>query len=67
MEIPRIALGNEAGVMVDRFNCFLFLYTLRQMRDLRRYALGVTIQNARQVNIGQQQVNVVDGVQPLAD
>ncbi len=50
---------DQAAAMVDRFNR-LFLRTLRQMRDLRRYALGVTIQNAGQVNIGQQQVNVAD-------
>ncbi len=42
--------------MVDRFNR-LFLRTLRALRDLRRYAPAVTIQNAGQVNIGAQQVN----------
>ena len=42
--------------MVDRFNK-LFLRTLRALRDLRRYAPTVMIQNAGQVNIGQQHVN----------
>ena len=45
----------NAMQMADRFNR-LFLRTLRQMRDLRRYP--VTINNAAQVNIGNQQVNV---------
>jgi hypothetical protein len=46
--------------MADRFNR-LFLRTLRQLRDLRRYAMPVTINNPQQVNIaaeGGQQVNV---------
>ena len=46
--------------MADRFNR-LFLRTLRQMRDLRRYSVPVTINNPKQVNIaadGGQQVNV---------
>ena len=48
----------SAMVMADRFNR-LFLRTLRQMRDLRRYS--VTINNPAQVNIneGGQQVNAV--------
>lgn len=46
----------QAAAMVDRFNR-LFLRTLRALRDLRRYAPQVTIQNAGQVNIGAQQVN----------
>lgn len=39
----------------------MFLRTLRQMRDLRRYQVPVTINNPKQVNIaadGGQQVNV---------
>ncbi|MGA2255555.1 MAG: hypothetical protein ABSG53_12900 [Thermoguttaceae bacterium] len=44
-----------AAAMVDRWNR-MFLRTLRQLRDLRRYT--VVIQSAEQVNIGQQQVNV---------
>lgn len=46
----------QAGAMVDRFNR-LFLRTLRGLRDLRRYNSSVTIQNAGQVNIAEQQVN----------
>jgi hypothetical protein len=34
--------------------------TVRQLRDLRRYAPQVTIQSAGQVNIGGQQINVAD-------
>lgn len=46
----------QAAAMVDRFNR-LFLRTLRGLRDLRRYSSNVTIQNAGQVNIAEQQVN----------
>jgi hypothetical protein len=38
----------------------MFLRTLRALRDLRRYAPPVIVQNAGQVNIGQKQVNVLD-------
>jgi hypothetical protein len=60
MEPPRISTDvaiQEAAGMADRFNR-LFLRTLRQLRDLRRYAPAVTIESAGQVNIGGQQVNV---------
>lgn|GEM_PF-2047497 len=56
---PRLTAAEtveNAMQMADRFNR-LFLRTLRQMRDLRRYP--VTIANAAQVNIGNQQVNAV--------
>jgi len=46
--------------MADRYQR-VFLRTLRQMRDLRRYMSPVIVQNAEQVNIasdGGQQVNV---------
>lgn len=49
-----------AAAMADRYNR-LFLRTLRQMRDLRRYSVPVTINYPQQVNIaadGGQQVNV---------
>jgi hypothetical protein len=51
---------NQAAEMADRFNR-LFLRTLRQLRDLRRYNVPVMINNPQQVNIaadGGQQVNV---------
>ena len=51
---------DRALALADRFNR-LFLRTLRQMRDLRRYSVPVTINNPKQVNIaaeGGQQVNV---------
>lgn len=57
----------QAAAMVDRFNQ-LFLRTLRQLRDLRRYAPQVTIQNAGQVNIASgQQMNLakMEAPEPL--
>jgi len=51
----------HAVQMADRFHR-IFMRTLRQLRDLRRYS-PVTINNASQVNIaadGGQQVNVAD-------
>lgn len=51
----------HAQQMMDRYNR-LFLRTLRQLRDLRRYAAPVTINNPQQVNIaadGGQQINAV--------
>jgi hypothetical protein len=51
---------DNAMAMADRFNR-LFLRTLRQMRDLRRYSVPLTINSPAQVNIieGGQQVNAV--------
>ena len=43
--------------MAERWNR-VFLRTLRALRDLRRYAPTVMIQNAEQVNIGGQQLNL---------
>jgi hypothetical protein len=45
----------QAQRFADGYNR-MFLRTLRQMRDLRRYT--VVIQNPNQVNIGDQQINV---------
>ena len=47
----------EAATMVDRWNR-LFLRTLRQLRDLRRYTPSVVVGNVSQLNIAQQQMNV---------
>ena len=47
----------QAGAMADRFNR-IFLRTLRALRDLRRYAPPVIVQNAGQVNVASQQVNL---------
>lgn len=58
-ETPRLSTGaamDQAAAMVDRFNR-LFLRTLRQLRDLRRYGQQIVINSPGQVNIGQQQVN----------
>jgi hypothetical protein len=53
------AIDRAAG-MVDRFNR-IFLRTLRALRDLRRYTPAtVVVQNAGQVNVGRQQVNVAE-------
>ena len=57
---PRLsdaAAVDQAAQMVDRFNR-IALRTLRALRDLRRYAPVVVVQNAGQVNIGERQVNV---------
>lgn len=65
------AATDHAMQMMDRYNR-LFLRTLRQLRDLRRYAAPVTINNPQQVNIaadGGQQINSVkkddEGLKPL--
>jgi hypothetical protein len=50
----------QAAAMADRFNR-MFLRTLRALRDLRRGPQPVFVQNAGQVNVGQQQVNVSGG------
>jgi hypothetical protein len=59
---PRVteaeALEQAMG-MAERWNR-MFLRTLRALRDLRRYAPTINIQNAGQVNIGDQQVNVAE-------
>jgi hypothetical protein len=62
-QAPRLTASEyleHATQMADRFNR-MFLRILRQMRDLRRYVVPVTINNPEQVNIaadGGQQVNV---------
>ena len=43
--------------MVDRFHRIM-MRTLRALRDMRRYAPKIIVQNAGQVNVGEQQVNV---------
>jgi len=48
---------DQAAAMVERFHG-MFLRTLKALRDLRRQVPGVVVQNAGQVNVGQQQVNV---------
>jgi hypothetical protein len=64
---PRVTASEyleRATQMADRFNR-MFLRILRQMRDLRRYAAPVTINNPKQVNIaadGGQQNNVQKAV-----
>jgi hypothetical protein len=55
--VPDSQAMDQAGAMVDRFNR-IFLRSLRALRDLRRYAPAVLVQNAGQVNVGAQQVNV---------
>ena len=55
--ITEAAAVELAGNMVDRFNRLL-VRTLRALRDLRRYAPAVIVQNAAQVNVAGQQVNV---------
>ena len=55
----QVEAWEQAAAMVDRFNR-IFLRTLRALRDLRRYSPNVTIQNAGQVNIAQQQTNTAE-------
>ncbi len=65
-DLPRVTSVEaieQAAAMADRFNR-LFLRTLRQLRDLRRYVPAVTIQNAAQVNIANQQVNAAQVNEP---
>jgi hypothetical protein len=52
--------GEPEGAMVDRFNR-IFLRTLRALCNLRKVPLAVVVQNAGQVNVGGQQVNVAAG------
>ena len=51
----------QAATMADRSHR-AFLRALRALRDLRRYTPSVVVQNAGQVNVGSQQVNVAQGV-----
>lgn len=54
------AAVEHAAQMADRWNR-IYMRTLRNMRDLRRYSVPVTINNPQQVNIaadGGQQLNV---------
>jgi hypothetical protein len=50
----------QAAGMVERFNG-LFLRTLKALRDLRRQGPGVVVQNAGQVNVSGQQLNLNAG------
>jgi hypothetical protein len=54
---------DQAAAMVDRFSR-IFVRTLRALRDLRRYASVVVVQNAGQVNVGDQQVNMASQAAP---
>lgn len=59
-KLPRVTTHeavSQSAEMIDRFNR-MFLRTLRSLRDLRRYHAPVIVQNAGQVNVGAQQVNV---------
>jgi hypothetical protein len=48
---------NQAAAMADRFNK-IYLRSLRALRDLRRWSPTIVVQNAGQVNVAEQQVNV---------
>lgn len=63
---PRLdaaAAMEQAAAMADRFQR-MFLRALRALRDLRRYTPAVIVQNAGQVNVGNQQVNVAENATP---
>ncbi len=53
---------DQSAAMADRFHR-IFMRTLRSLRDLRRYNPAVIVQNAGQVNVGGQQVNVGQSVE----
>jgi hypothetical protein len=58
-ELPRVTVAEaveEALVMIERFHG-LYLRTLKALQD-RRSAPAVVVRRGRQVNVGQQQVNV---------
>jgi hypothetical protein len=60
------AATEHAAQMVDRWNR-IYIRTLRNLRDLRRYSTPVTINNPQQVNIaaeGGRQLNVSDSGDP---
>jgi hypothetical protein len=63
---PRVSEAeavDQAAAMADRFNK-MFLRTLRALRDLRRYTPAtVMVQNAAQINVGSQQVNMAEAKQ----
>ena len=57
---PRLTAAQaleQSAAMTERFHR-LFLRSLRALRDLRRYGPTVVVQNAGQVNVGAQQLNV---------
>jgi hypothetical protein len=59
---PRLseaAAVEEAATMVERLHR-MFLRTLKGLQDLRRHSPRLIVQNARQVNVGGQQVNVAN-------
>ena len=63
----RVEATDRAYEMADRWGR-IALRNLRALRDLRRYGASVTIQNAGQVNLGGQQVNVAArGVEEAAE
>jgi hypothetical protein len=47
----------QAAAMMDKLNR-IFLRSLRALRDLRRYSRPIVVQNAGQVNVGGQHLNV---------
>jgi hypothetical protein len=55
----RLQEADQAAAMVDRFQK-MFLRTLRALCNMRKVPLAVVVQNAGQVNIGGQQVNLSD-------
>ena len=50
----------QAAAMVDRFHRIM-MRTIRTLQNLRRNPPVVTVHNAGQVNVGQQQINAVSG------
>jgi hypothetical protein len=55
--VGEVEAQDQSAVLADRFNK-MYLRTLRALRDLRRHAPQIVVQNAGQVNVGHQQINV---------
>jgi hypothetical protein len=47
----------QAAKLMDRFNR-IFMRTLRMLKDIRRHTATLVVQNAGQVNVADQQINL---------
>jgi hypothetical protein len=65
-QAPRIEAAEAvemSGAMAERFQK-MFLRAVRTLRDLRRYGPDIVVQNAQQVNVGRQQINLNESKSP---
>ena len=66
---PRVGVAetiDQSAAMMDRFHR-LFLRTLRALREHRRHAPTVVVQNATQVNVGAVQQNIAADAQSVRE